>query len=295
MVKLTADSILIDDIRVDRKDGHVFDLKGERIYRQGTYDKMAVTLSKNGLRILELMISNPKGDFKYEELGKKISPSKPLDKQAIYRAVNDIANVIGKDKREKWIKPLWGTGYRFELDELTDEAKLIAAAPLDGLRACLEKLPETQFVDIAFQTGKKLLSDLEVKKFFLDLFSKGIRMRLIINSPTTLEYREDSAFLIDYVSRWAAYEETNEPFIEVRISERPLHHRVYIARNEGKNGTAHIRDYHYNNEDLANSSVRLINCGEREYQNVVNEFEFLWNEAISVKDYLKKTPEDSTR
>ena len=160
---------------------------------------------------------------------------------------------------------------------------------VESSKFIMEKVKSTEnvlSVDMAFHAGSEWRRNTEMVNVLSTLYSMGIKMRVIINSPKAAEevcghMRQPFKKYVKFesnVEEWTELAKEYPDKIELRVLDIPLLHRLYIVRGENS-GSANVKYYSYGNYKPENDFRLTFNSPDDEYTLYKEEFEYLWNIA----------------
>lgn len=146
---------------------------------------------------------------------------------------------------------------------------------------------KTKSVDMAFHSGLDWLSNPEKVRLLTQMMSQKIYLRVLINSESSineisLSMQQPDRMYAGFarcIEEWKKWEKKYPNYMEVRISDLPLMHRVYLIHECNGVGTANVTYYTYGNR-MHDDDVRCcFNLNTPGYKLYSNEFNFLWNKS----------------
>lgn len=146
---------------------------------------------------------------------------------------------------------------------------------------------KTTSVDMAFHSGLDWLTNPEKVRLLTQMMSQKIHLRVLINSEDSineisLSMQQPDRMYAGFarcIEEWKKWERKYPDYMEVRISDLPLMHRVYLIHECNGIGVANVTYYTYGNR-MHDDDVRCcFNINTPGYKLYSNEFNFLWNKS----------------
>lgn len=164
---------------------------------------------------------------------------------------------------------------------------------VESSRFILEKLGSVEdfvSVDMAFHAGSEWHRNTDMVDTLSRLYQMGCRLRVIINSPEAVEevcrhMRQPMKKYVKFennVSDWLDFAREYPDYIQVRVLDVPLLHRLYIVRGE-HGGSANVKYYSYGNYTPEKDFRLTFDSPDPEYALYAGEFEYLWSIAKEIE------------
>lgn len=207
-----------------------------------------------------------------------------INNEQIDKQIHMIRRLLGSEGN-LYIRSKRGMGYYWY--EPIEKGKKYK--PFDGLKNCFTYFPNAKHADIYIQMGRKLFSDKDAADYFHTLVEKGVKFRIVINTPEAVSVSyNDECF--DHIDSWDRFS-SNILFkdaVSVRVSDKTFHERLFLVYEDGKRcGAADIRNYHYSVK-LPDVQTQLITSEQKKkYDFYASEFENIWEMATPLGDYRK--------
>ena len=141
---------------------------------------------------------------------------------------------------------------------------------------------------MAFYGGEHWLRDAEKVALLDQIVKKGIHLRVLVNTQESIENifphlrqrRREYMEIDKAISVWKQRWESDFPgILEVRVSDIPLLHRVYLIRKKDGTGAAHLTCYTYGNYSPEKDFKLSFGKDAPEFSLFANEFDYLWEHA----------------
>ena len=202
----------------------------------------------------------------------------------ITQQISKIKQLLGDEG--DIIENKYGSGlYRWTVNE----EKPTRYSSFDGLKKCFEYCPDAKFVDLYTQTGRTLFTQKETTAYFRQMVEKGIRFRMMINSPEAVSVSSKNECL-DYLDNYRslASDGIMKDCVSIRVSGETFHERLFLAYRKSvqSDGVADVRKYHYS-VSLPQSTSQVIRPEHRDFRFYVKEFQRLWDNAIPIEEYYR--------
>lgn len=146
---------------------------------------------------------------------------------------------------------------------------------------------EIESIDMAFHGGDHWLRDGEKVDLLEKILDRGIHLRIIVNTKEAVDLicshmrqrRRKYMGFDNAINAWKEWESDFPGLIDVRISDIPLLHRVYLIRKKDGTGVANITCYTYGNYTPKNDIRLYFNENDPAFLVFAKEFEYLWDLA----------------
>ena len=149
---------------------------------------------------------------------------------------------------------------------------------------------EADSVDMAFHAGAEWFTDIEKIDLLYELIGKEIHIRVLLNDPKTSELlaqnmRHPRKKYIGFkasIQNWIDLMNEHSDLIEIRIVDIPLLRRYYsFHMKDSHMDTVNVRHYTYANSRQERNFQSIINSDSPYFMMYRNEFEYLWDRAVS--------------
>lgn len=150
----------------------------------------------------------------------------------------------------------------------------------------LKKIASVSGVDMAFHAGAEWQRETEKVDILTDIIDRHLKLRVLVNTGDVAELvcshmRQPLKKYVSLDDTAAEWDELSKKFpqnIEVRISDVPLMHRMYIIR--GKDGGAvNVKYYTYGNYRPSDNYHVTFYGTDDAYQLYTKEFDYIWEKA----------------
>lgn len=181
-------------------------------------------------------------------------------------------------------------GVNTSTSKLNQNGSLIPTNTYDFFKYALEFADESSTVDMAFHAGSEWQRNSDKVELLNEIFNRKIKLRVLANSNDIVSNVTKS--MTQPLKRYVGFDESlNEwidlakaypDFVEVKIPNVPLLHRLYIISNE-KSGCANVKYYTYGNYTPDKDFRLSFGFGTKEYNLYVDEFEYLWENSTNAE------------
>lgn len=145
-------------------------------------------------------------------------------------------------------------------------------------------------IGMAFHGGEHWFLDVEKRTIFQIIEEKNIPLRILLNSEEALKNiwcHTSRGYLapgsLDSArNNWGVFQNRYPNTMEVRVSDIPLMHRMYLIRLKDGTGIANIAVYTYGDNPEKNTARLLLSQNDPAYTSFIEEFDYLWGKATTV-------------
>ena len=147
--------------------------------------------------------------------------------------------------------------------------------------------PDVQSVCMAFHAGSEWRRDAKKVSLLTEMIRRKVQLRILVNSGKAANFMcshmkqplKKYVEIDDCVSDWLELAELYPDSVEVRVSEIPIMHRIYLVCNGDDSGIINVKYYTYGNY-MPEKDFRLSFSAETpEFRIYREEFEYLWEQA----------------
>lgn len=155
------------------------------------------------------------------------------------------------------------------------------------MSAIKSDLADIESVCMAFHAGAEWRSDPDKVELLQCILEKGIKLRVIVNSAESADVicKHMQQPLKRYVGidrcadEWLELQKLYPETVQVRVSNLPIIHRIYLLRKADATGIVNVKYYTYGNYKPAKDFRLSFTSDDPTYALYAEEFEYLWKQA----------------
>jgi hypothetical protein len=153
----------------------------------------------------------------------------------------------------------------------------------------LKRIEYPYCIDMAFYAGAEWQRETAKVDILTNIIEKNIKLRIIINTYDVAESicshmrqpLKKYVSLNDAAIEWLELSKKLDKNIEVRISDVPLLHRLYIIRGKD-DGIINVKYYTYGNCRPCNDYRATFDSTDDKYKIYIDEFDYIWENASHI-------------
>jgi len=255
-------------------------------------------VKKRELQVNEYKFQKDRDDKERRNLGKYISDLSLHKINPSYLVIDESRN--SQYRLEILDSPFEETQNNGEIKEeaCNEINKFISTLDFFNEYLTLSKEDRTTGIDLTFFAGTLWRATDERTAILEELNERHIPCRIIINEGTEVtntvhkHMKNQNKSLsppIDNIKLWYEQQKKFTNSLQVRVCPLPLLRSYCHIKNENNPSKDALRIFHYvyGNGYIERNCIQILLNGSQKLEIYSNEFEYLWNISINIKEYLK--------
>lgn len=178
-------------------------------------------------------------------------------------------------------------GYMSDVTPNLPEVTGLPKDTVDVMNTALKHPENMERVCMAFHAGAEWCRETDKVELLLAFMEHKIPVQVILNSPEAADVvcshmrqpLKDYLSLEECAKKWASRQGQFPGLLQVRISDIPLLHRIYLVQNKDGSGLANVKYYTYGNYRPTKDCRCCFDAQMPEFKLYTEEFDYLWENA----------------